>query len=162
MSNLESRILDALKKNNIDYEVQIPVPINEYPWKTIRSKTPPKSDIYLPKFDLYVEVKGFMTYQAVSKLAYLSKQKFHYYIFQGTEPQWDPSIETYLSKENQVSLTKKGILNSLIDFQVKELVNLDSAPDVFFNNISQISLKRLQNYISVKINEYKDWNEEWY
>lgn len=153
MSKLEDKILAGLSNNSIDFEVQIPVPLDNYPWKTHRTKTSPKSDIYLPKFDLYVEVKGFMTYRAVSKLSYLSRQNFRYYIFQGTESEWNPYLESYLEKENQ---------QNLIDFQLKELINLEQAPDKFLKNISNISLLRLKNYISIKIDEYKDWNGEWY
>lgn len=94
-----------------------------------------------------------MTYRAVSKLSYLSRQNFRYYIFQGTESEWNPYLGSYLGKENQ---------QNLIDFQLKELINLEKAPDKFLKNISNISLLRLKNYISIKIDEYKEWNGEWY
>ncbi len=161
MSKLEQKIQDELARNGIFFETQKPVPIDNYPWQTNRSRTSPKCDIYLIDFDLYIEVKGFMTYQAVSKLSYLSRQNFKYYIFQGTEPQWNPTIDTFLdfadiSKNNE---SKKIRFN--INHQIQELINLKSK-DEFLNNISQITLKRLKNYIEIKIEEYKTWNGEWY
>jgi len=95
MSKLEQKIQDELRRNGINFQVQIPVPIDKYPWQTSRSKTSPKCDIYINEFDLYIEVKGFMTYNAVSKLSYLTRQNFKYYIFQGTESQWNPTIKHF-------------------------------------------------------------------
>lgn len=161
MSKLEQKIQDELKRNGIVFETQKPVPIENYPWKTNRSRTSPKCDIYLIDLDLYVEVKGFMTYQAVSKLSYLSRQNFKYYIFQGTEPQWNPTIDSFLNllKVPQNNETKKIKFN--IDYQIQELINLRSNSE-FLNNVSQTTLKRLKNYIEIKIEEYKTWNGEWY
>ena len=109
VSQLEQKIQDELTRNGINFETHRSVPIDNYPWQTNRSKTSPKCDIYLTDLDLYIEVKGFMTYQAVSKLSYLSRQNFKYYIFQGTEHQWNPTIDTVvkftdISKSNK---TKK-------------------------------------------------------
>jgi len=162
MSKLEQRITSELVNQKIDFEVQKPVPLDTYPWKTKRTKTAPKSDIYLPEFDFYIEVKGFMTYRAVSKLAYLSRQDYKYYIFQGTEPQWNPFIKSYLLNTDNPIRTQQGKMDYLINFQINELVNLKNAPIEFIDNISAISLHRLQNYITIKIDEYKEWNGEWY
>jgi hypothetical protein len=161
MSKLEDRIKNFLTINNIDFEEQKPVPIIDYPWKTNQSKTSPKSDLFLPNFELYIEIKGFMTYQAVSKLSFLSRQNFRYYIFQGTEYQWNPTIDTYLNF-NQIANDKETrILNFNINHQIQELINLKSNSKFLFN-ISQITLKRLKNYVDIKIDEYKAWNGEWY
>jgi len=161
MSQLENRITDFLSKNNIDFEEQKPVPIDDYPWKTIQAKTSPKSDLYLPKFDLYIEIKGFMTYQAVSKLSFLSRQNFKYYIFQGTEHQWNPYIDTFLDINNK-ELTNSKQLEQNIKHQLSELTNLNLSNQDFINGISMITLKRLKNYIDIKISEYVSWNGEWY
>jgi hypothetical protein len=161
MSKLEQKIQDKLALNGIKFEIQKSVPIDSYPWQTSRSKSSPKCDIYLNDFDLYVEVKGFMTYEAVSRLSYLSRQNFKYYIFQGTEPQWDPTIKSFLQKEviNKQSETK--MMDSNINFQIAELINLKSNP-LFLASISATSLIRLKNYIERKIYEYKTWNGEWF
>ena len=161
MSKLEQRIQNQLTKNGINFEIHKPVPIEKCPWQTLRSKTAPKCDIYLSDFDLYVEVKGFMTYRAVSKLSYLSRQNFKYYIFQGTEFQWDPTIDTYLDFSNAASDKETEKLKFNINHQIQELINLKLHPD-FLNNISHITLKRLKNYIDIKIKEYISWNGEWY
>jgi len=164
MSKLENRIKDFLTKNNIDFEEQKPVPIDDYPWKTKQSKTSPKSDLYLPKFDLYVEIKGFMTYQAVSKLSFLSRQNFRYYIFQGTETQWDPYLESYIVNiiKKRTNISHGMQLEYNIKHQLSELINMDNSEHLFLKDISGITLKRLKNYIDLKINEYKTWNGEWY
>lgn len=163
MSKLENDIISRLEENNIEFEVQTPVPLENYPWKTKRSPSSPKCDIFLPKYEIYVEVKGFMTYRAVSKLSFLSRQSYRYYIFQGTEPEWNPYIMSYLKvPEKENYKTQKELQSNLIDFQVNELINLDTAPENFVNSISEISLLRLKNYIDTKINEYKDWNGEWF
>jgi hypothetical protein len=162
MSKLEERIQNELKVNKINYEIQKPVPLKNYPWKTSRSLTSTKCDIYLNDFDLSIEVKGFMTYEAVSKLSFLSKQEFKYYIFQGTEPEWNPFINTNISilnKSENLKTSKR--LESNIKHQLEELINLKKDTD-FYKNISTITLSRLKHYISIKIDEYKKWNGEWY
>lgn len=161
MSKLEHKIQDELTRNGIHFETQKPVPIDHYPWKTNRSKTSPKCDIYLTDFDLYIEIKGFMTYHAVSKLSFLSRQNFKYYIFQGTELQWNPTIDTFLNFTDISNSNETKKINFNINHQIQELINLKPRSE-FVNNISQISLKRLKNYIEIKIEEYKTWNEEWY
>jgi hypothetical protein len=161
MSKLEQKIQDELLRNGINFETQKPVPIDNYPWQSNRSMTSPRCDIYLTDLDLYIEVKGFMTYQAVSKLSYLSRQNFNYYIFQGTESQWNPTIDTYLNFNKIVKDKETKILNFNINHQIQELINLKSNSK-FMVNISQTTLKRLKNYIDIKIDEYKSWNGEWY
>lgn len=161
MSKLEFKIQDELTKHGINFETQKPVPLEIYPWQTSRSITPPKCDIYLNDFDLYIEIKGFMTFRAVSKLSYLSRQDFKYYIFQGTEPQWNPTIRTFLKPSDLSENKGKMLLDSIINHQIQELINLRTNPD-FLNNVSQISLARLKNYIETKIDEYKIWNGEWF
>jgi len=161
VSKLEQRIQEELTRNGINFETHKPVPIENYPWRTNRSKTSPKCDIYLIDFDLFIEIKGFMTYHAVSKLSFLSRQDFRYYIFQGTESQWKPTIETFLNFTDISKSSETKKINFNINHQIQELVNLKLQSE-FLNNISQISLKRLKNYIETKIEEHKSWNGEWY
>lgn len=162
MSKLEERIQNELKLNKINFETHKPVPLDNYPWKTNRSMTSPKCDIYLTDFDIYIEVKGFMTYQAVSKLSYLSKQDFKYYIFQGTEFEWNPFIDTNITTYNEsINLKNSAKLENNIKHQLDELINLKQDSD-FYKKISTITLSRLKHYISVKISEYQNWNGEWY
>jgi hypothetical protein len=164
MSKLEIRIQNELTKSNIKFELHKPVPIDNFPWQTNRTRTSPKCDIYLPDFELYIEIKGFMTYRAVSTLSYLSRQSFNYYIFQGTEPEWNPHIDTnVLQNEKEVNqkLSNGKQLEKNIKHQILEITNL-TKDSKFLNDISAVSLKRLKHYIGVKINEYKDWNKEWY
>ena len=162
MSKLEERIESELRQNKINFEVQRPVPLDYYPWQTKRSSTSPKCDIYLNDFDLYIEVKGFMTYQAVSKLSYLSRQNFKYYIFQGTEHEWNPYIDTNIKTDNNPkNLTNSARLETNIKHQLDELINLKQDSD-FYRKISTITLSRVRDYISVKLDEYQNWNGKWY
>jgi hypothetical protein len=162
MSKLEERIQSELKRNQINFEIHKPIPIGDYPWKTNRSMTSPKCDIYLNDFDIFIEIKGFMTFQAVSKLSFLSRQDFKYYIFQGTELEWNPFINTNISTDNySIKLRNNARLESNIKHQLNELINLKKDSD-FYRRISLITLSRLKQYISVKIDEYQNWNGEWY
>ncbi len=162
MSKLEQRIQDELAKHQINFELQKAVPLEYYPWQTSRSKSSPRCDIYLNDFDLYIEVKGFMTYMAVSKLSYLSRQNFKYYIFQGTENEWNPSIDTYIDLDSHSNILRDNRqLNENIKHQLNELINLKT-DSYFLENISQVTLKRLKDYMSIKINEYRTWTGEWY
>ena len=162
MSKLEERIQNELRRNQIIFEIQKPVPLENYPWKTNRSFTSTKCDIYLNDLGLFVEVKGFMTYQAVSKLSFLSRQKFNYYIFQGTEPEWDPFIDTNITTNNiQANQNNSKRLEANISHQLNEIIILKKDSD-FYREISNITLSRLKHYISVKIDEYRRWNGEWY
>jgi len=117
MSKLETSIQDHLAKNNVLFELQKPMPLKEWPWKTQRSKQSPKCDLYLPTAQLYVEMKGYMTLYAISKMSWLCKQDFSYYIFQGTEDDWNPYIESPLKN---LSATNKTTSN--IEHQISELV----------------------------------------
>lgn len=162
MSKLEERIQSELKRNQISFEIQKPVPLDNFPWKTNRSWTSPKCDIYLNDFDIYIEIKGFMTYQAVSKLSYFSRQDFKYYIFQGTEHEWNPFIDTNIKTDNNtINFSNSARLEGHIKHQLDELINLKRDSD-FYKRISLITLSRIRHYISVKIDEYQNWNGEWY
>jgi hypothetical protein len=110
--------------------------------------------------DLYIEIKGFMTYQAVSKLSFLSRQNFRYYIFQGTESQWNPYIDTFLV--NNIEVTNPIQVERNIKHQLSELAHLDYSHQDFLNGISMVTLKRLKMYIDVKIKEYISWNGAWF
>jgi hypothetical protein len=165
MSKLEERVIRELR--SLGVEIQKPVPIKEFPWETSRTKTSPKSDIYIPRFDLYIEVKGFMTIEAMSKMAYLSKQGFRYYIFQGTEYEWVPYYKSYLYLDSPeiidiYRMSKTRRLKFNIDFQLKELMNLKtlSRPLDFLENISKITNLRLKNFITLKTETYKAWTNE--
>lgn len=156
MSILEENIKSKLAEKNINFVSQKPVPISSWPWKTPRSRTSPKCDIFLPDCGVYIEVKGFMTMEAISKLAFLSQRKFKYYIFQGTEYEWNPSIQS------PISYSQKGsILKDNIQHQIDELCIICQDKN-FLNSISSISYERLQDFIGKKITQYKSWNGKWY
>lgn len=159
-----STIEDFVEKHFIDlgvsYEKQTKMPINDWPWKKARSHQP-KCDFYLPDGNIYVEVKGFMTIHAMSKLSWFCRQKsINYYILHGTEADWNPLINSPIENayENNAD-TKKKAMENMIAFQAEELSWL------VHNNpsaASALSLGRLKDYISTRITEYTNWNGEWY
>ena len=65
MSILENDIEKVFIDHSVIYEKQKRIPIVSYPWKIKENALGPKSDFYLPKIDLYIEVKGFMTIEAM-------------------------------------------------------------------------------------------------
>ena len=95
MSKNETSIADKLTEAGLVIDISASsrsMPINDWPWKTSRSRGSPKCDIFIPEGEIYVEVKGFMTIFAMAKMAWLCKQNFNYYIFQSTEDEWNPYI----------------------------------------------------------------------
>jgi len=154
MSQLENQIEELFVAANIKFERQKNIPLNDWPWRVPRSHRP-KCDFYLPQGDIYVEVKGLMTIYAMAKMSWLCRQNnIRYYILQGTEGDWTPSlnspvapVEGYVKDDQQIQQ------------QVKELAwltkNQTSSP-------SKLSLARLKHYIGVRVEEYRKWNGEWY
>lgn len=63
--------------------------------------------------------------------------------------------------KNPTNLKNKARLESNIKHQLDELINLKKDSD-FYKRISSITLTRLKHYISAKLDEYQNWNGEWY
>lgn len=101
-----------------------------------------------------------MTIFAMAKMSWFSKQNINYYIFQGTEYDWPIYLnDTILSNYNKNKInTKSGTLNYNIEYQIKELIEIEKNNN-FDNNIS---LKRLQGFIKNRIDEYTEYNNVWY
>lgn len=161
MSKNEDFLLNIFCKNQILFETQKPVPITDYPWKTERSRTPPKSDFYLPEYNLYIEVKGFMTIEAMSKMKFLSKQKLNYYIFQCTEFEWNPFLCNNITgndKSIKNNKSKSVQLQININEQISELCCKNKN---YLNNISQVTEVRLDDFIRTKVNQFISWNGNW-
>jgi len=160
MSQLERTIQVQLEQHKVEFVPQQRIPVESWPWKRPRSHAP-KCDFFLPQGNLYVEVKGFMTIHAMAKMSWFCRQKdIRYYIFQGTEEDWSPYIESPLSMEPYpVPESKQRRREQNITHQTRELVWLVS------NNSargSSLSLARLKEYITIRISEYEKWNKEWY
>ncbi|GAB6392942.1 MAG: hypothetical protein MdMp014T_2315 [Treponematales bacterium] len=106
MSANEQKVAKLLEKQSISYVTQKNMPLEGWPWKTKKSKKSPTCDFYLPDQDIYVEVKGFMTIEAVEKIKFLCKQDFKYYCLQTTEGKdWPETVE------NQIAELKQGTLD---------------------------------------------------
>jgi len=154
MSQLEKDLIETLSQNNVEFETQKPIPCGDYPWKTDRSRSNPKCDIYLRKEELYIEVKGFMTVEAMSKMEFCANQDFKYYIFQGTEKEWDPWLDSSFSFNEEAPMTTRKTINH----QIQELVNLEKHPE-FLQRISEITMKRLEAFYFRKQFQYESYKE---
>jgi hypothetical protein len=135
MSKNEDIIENLFIENGFAYKKQVSVPIENFPWKTERTKHSPRVDFYLEATNIYIEVKGFMTIEAMSKMAFLCKQDFPYYIFQVTEKDW-------------LGLSEKDSIN----YQFSELMNTENKTD-----LSSISYARLKQFIGKKAEIYQSW-----
>src|SRR6266700_3362665 len=88
MSKLEDDVKAVLVNAAVTFECQNKIPLDKWPWKKSRSHQP-KCDFFLPQASIYVEVKGFMTIHAMSKMSWLCRQEnIRYYILQGSEDNW--------------------------------------------------------------------------
>ena len=152
MSVVEDTVEAQFIDLSVSFEKQIRIPFDDWPWKTSRSHKP-KCDFYLPGGKIYIEVKGFMTIHAMSKLSWFCRQKsINYYILHGTEPDWNPHINSPIENcFKNFTGTKKKAMENMIAFQAKELKWLvENNP----STASDLSLGRLKDYISTRITEY--------
>lgn len=161
MSKSEDLLANIFTSNKIVFKTQIPVPIIDYPWKTKKSRTSPKCDFFIPEYNLYIEVKGFMTIEAMAKMKYLSKQKFNYYIFQCTESDWDPFIGNLVTHNNRNSKDFKNKTTQLKINISEQIIELCSNNKKYLSNISTITESRLDDFIMKKVNQYVNWNGVW-
>jgi hypothetical protein len=160
MSQLEDAIQAQLEYNKVPFTPQERIPVESWPWKRPRSHSP-KCDFYLPTGNIYVEVKGFMTIHAMAKLSWFCRQNhIRYYIFQGTEEDWNPFIDSPVGNvRGTLPESNQKIREQNITHQIKELIWLVSNDPC---RASSLSLTRLKHYIGTRISEYTEWNNEWY
>lgn len=96
-----------------------------------------------------------MTIHAMAKMSWLCRRNLRYYIFQGSEEDWNPYLNSPL---NSMSPPRRTTQEN-IEQQLQELRWLaEHNPDA----VSQLSLSRLKEYIRVRIEEYRIWNGEWF
>lgn len=100
--------------------------------------------------ELYVEIKGEMTYLEVNKLLYLHGMSLNFYILQLTEIDW---IEPY-DKSKHKSMKQK----SKDDFekQIDELVDFVRGT-ISGKELSKRSIKRLNDYINFRNKDLEVW-----
>lgn len=146
MSQAEKDFESFLRKNHIKYEAQykiFDIPFTQRHYHLV--------DFYLPDYDLYIEVKGFMTLFQINVLKYLLKyRKEHFYILQVTEEDW---IKPY-NKSLHNSLRNKLELNR--DMQYKEIIKLKKG-NIDINSLQKVSLKRLKDYIKYRKKDINTW-----
>jgi len=151
MSKNEDRVSNSLTELGIVFEREKPIPINIYPWRNLKSKLNHKVDFYIPNNDIFIEIKGWMTIHAMSKMMWLANNLNNYYIFQMTENDWNPFLDSPLKHQNgQISKYNQ---------QLQEILFFTKNNCQDINNITK---SRIRFYIQTRINEYKLWNDEWF
>jgi len=156
MSLLENQIQKKFIKNNVSFELQKQMPIiySEIPWRGKNSiKRNPTCDFYIKEVDLYIEVKGFMTIESMSKMMFFCMKDFNYFIFQGTEHDWNPFYNSPLKNLNEYSSKNQKLQNN-VDQQINEIIYFINNPKEFSN---QISIDRLNQFILKKIQIFEEW-----
>lgn len=100
--------------------------------------------------NLYVEIKGQMTYLEVNKLRYLLGLRRHFYILQLTEIDWDEPYD----KDKHGSKFQK----SKRDFynQIEELVKYVNG-ELSGKELKERSIKRLNDYIEYRSHDVERW-----
>ena len=136
----EDKYKQFLIKHNIQFEEQVSIPC---PFNYTKTH---KVDFYLPYKDLYVEVKGFMTFYATNVLEYLLKysgKKFC--ILQLTEEDWMGKYnrEIHRSMENKRNINAEIQFNETLTLSCNELTNL--------------SLQRLEDYKLLRSKDIETW-----
>ena len=137
---------------------------DRWPWRKKGSHRP-TCDIVILKPRIYVEVKGFMTLFAMAKLRWLADRVPGYYIFQATEPGWNPWLRSPLRTVDRRTPQMKPArqIELTQDQQIAELVHYAGRDDLSkdeFLRISEISRLRLQDYFHRTVATYGDWNGE--
>lgn len=150
MSANEEMFKKFLEQNKIEYVVPTKdnCIIDNVPFN--KSKTY-KADFYLPKKDLFIEIKGFMTLYAVNKLIYLLEKRLpnNFCILQMTEEEWIKEIS-----EDKNLKSASGKLQKSIQQQFSEIKTLDS------KKLHDLSQKRLKEYIATRKAELDFWLAE--
>ena len=147
MSQNEELFKDFLKKNNIEYIIpsKKEYSIDNIPFNKSHIYRP---DFYLPEKNLYIEIKGFMTLYNVNKLRYLLEKRLpsNFCILQMTDETWIYDIY----KDASLTSVEKKIEKS-VKRQFDEIASLSS------QELHDISLKRLNEYIENNNNDLQNW-----
>lgn len=154
MPKTEEEFEKFLTNNKIDFKRQ--AVITNIPWS---SKNTHKTDFLIFNKDhsetLYIEVKGFMTYEAVNILRYLlNNHKEYFYVVQITEEDWIEkySKELFKSKSNKFKYNKEIMFNELLDFYNKKKSSKE---------LNNLSVNYLNNYVKTVLSRYKSWIENY-
>ena len=141
MSQNEDKFKKFLEDNKINYKYQYN--LENCPFTKSRNHL---VDFYLPDKNLYIEIKGFMTYSAVNQLKFISQNmNINFYILQMTEEDW---IEEFTYNKH---LSKANKFRENISIQFNEIIKLPS--DI----LSDLSKKRLEDYLIIRSNDINKW-----
>lgn len=151
MSKLERKIGDSLRK--IFQEDVISQPC--VPDCVFVNRGNYKADFLLEKYKLYIEVKGWMSLYAVNTLLYchrLLNGPDWYYVFQGAEGGWF-NLSDEINCKKILQLCRQNI-----EKQFQELEDLKNGK-VTAQELSQLSRRRLENYIWYRNGDLSRWQE---
>ena len=101
--------------------------------------------------ELYIEVKGQMTYSEVNKLWFLLEHSGkNFYILQLTEPDW------IMDNSSNPKISKTKMSKKAFEKQFKELLAFYNG-EMNAQQMTQLSQDRLKQFIENRNNEYKSW-----
>ena len=110
-----------------------------------------KSDFYFPKLDLYVEVKGYLTYYSVSTLHWLLKHSHeNLYVLEVTNEDWLGRCDEGETAWKKISRDTIKQFNEILEF-----VRSGKVPD----DINKQMLKRLSDYVRVRHGDVARWQK---
>lgn len=108
MSKLEIKYFEKLKE--IDKEIVSKKKI------LLKNGRYYESDFYLPTLDIFIELKGIMTLEKMTRYFLISQQIPNFYVVQATERDWSKSIEQQLEDIKQNKNLSKITQESLLKF----------------------------------------------
>lgn len=151
MSKLEESLSKTLGESGVYTQSHQRLYFNtKIPWSNKDYVVP---DIFIPHTNLYIEVKGFMTIEAMTKLVWIAKNSpYPYYIFQGTEIDWLNSDCGYATAG-----TKKKRMADNFDYQVNEILRvINEYSELEYFSLNWLSIRRVEEFIEAKIREYEN------
>lgn len=110
-----------------------------------------KVDFYLKDPELYIEVKGWMSYASVNELEYLLRHSGkNFYILQVTNEDW---MEMYEEKKHK-SIAKKIAQNEKL--QLEEIAKFVNG-ELKAQEMVELSLKRLEEFKVLRSGDIQRW-----
>lgn len=148
----ERSICYALENKGIKFEVDFELhkTIDDVPFNKTKKH---EVDFVLKSCNgenLYVEVKGQMTYTEVNKLRYLLESEYDFYILQLTEIDWMSPYKDETSKD-LFEKSKKDF-----EDQINELVSYVKG-EISGKEMNQKSKTRLDDYIAYRGKDLETW-----
>lgn len=115
------------------------------PWSNATYVTP---DLYIPDHNFYIEVKGYMTIEAMMKIVWIAKNSLEpYFLFQATEVDWFPHL--YSEGTTKKSWLERNFAQQVHDIKMFHLHRYR------YMNPNEVTIRRIEAFIEKKIADYE-------